>query len=153
MESNWRVKSLEGIGIRIQLRPRGIGLCQVQQKMCESEYDHTPTARADPGFFVGSGRTPNMGAIWPPRSPYGPQFSRSTEHIGTLGPTDFCLHGPDFGPELALFMNKIRNFFITYQCFGPKNGAFSCRGGGQGPLAPAPVLHYFIYILLYIVPD
>ncbi len=22
--------------------------------------------------------------------------------------------------------------------FWPKNGAFSCKGGGQGPLAPAP---------------
>ncbi len=88
---------------------------------------------ADPGFFVGGGQTKKRGQFgrFDPHMPwYGPQFSPSTGH--------FCLYGPDFGPKLALFTTEIRNSLIRYQCFGQKNGAFSCRGGGQGTLAPAP---------------
>ncbi len=76
-------------------------------------------------FSWGEAEAKNWGQFGPP----GPQFSPSTGHISTLG---LILS------LWARFWAKIRIFFIKYQCFGPKNGAFSCRGGGQGPLAPAP---------------
>ncbi len=85
------------------------------------EMNHT--AGADPGFFVGGGQTQEMGAIWPLWSPHCPKFSLSTAHIGYIR---------------GKISTKIRNFIIKYQSFGPKIGAFFCRGGGQGTLAPAP---------------
>ncbi len=74
---------------------------------------------------------------WGQFGPCGPPIPSFNWAHWYFGP-HFCLYGPDFGPKLALFTTKIRNFFIKYQCFDPKSGAFSCRGGGQGTLATAP---------------
>ena len=72
---------------------------------------------------------------WVQFGPCGPHVNWAYWHFGP----HFCLYGPDFGPKLALFMTRIRNFFHKISMFWPKNRAFSYRGGGQGPLAPAPV--------------
>ncbi len=56
----------------------------------------TIKAGADPGFFVGGGRTQKMGAIWPLWPPFGPQCGPSTGHIGTLGPISVFM-GPILG--------------------------------------------------------
>ncbi len=95
-------------------------------------------------YYRGGSRIFHGG--WPNPKKWG-QFGPCGPHIApnlvlqlgilVLGP-HFCLYGPDFSPKLALFMTKIRIVLIKYHCFGPKKGAFSCRGGGQGPLAPAP---------------
>ena len=57
---------------------------------------HIITPGADPGFFVGGGRTQKMGGNLVPWPPHGPQFSPSAGHIGTLGPI-FVFMGPILG--------------------------------------------------------
>ncbi len=42
-------------------------------------------------------------------------------------------YGPDFRQKLALFMTKIRNFFIKYQCLGQKMGPFPAGARAKAP--------------------
>ncbi len=76
--------------------------------------NHCNVFRGGSRVFPGGGRTPKMGAIRPPWSPIQ-SFNLTYWYFGP----NFCHYGTDFGPKLALFMTKIRNFLIKYQCFGP----------------------------------
>ncbi len=100
----------------------------------------TKAAGADPGFFVGGGRTQKMGALWPLGPQAAPKYVLQLGTVVIWAP--FLSIWPlILGQKLALyphFHHQEENFPIKSQYFDPKSGAFSYRGGGQGPLAPAP---------------
>ncbi len=94
---------------------------------------------ADPRIFVGVAELKKWLAIWPLWPPYGPQFSPSTGHIGTInfGPHFVFMH-PFLGPKL-LFTTKIGYSFIKYLCFGPppkKMGSFPVGAEANAPWPP-----------------
>ncbi len=62
------------------------------------------------GFFMGGDRTKKNGGNLAPVAPIWPLIQSFNWEYWYLGP-HFCLYGPDFGPKLALFTTKIRNFF------------------------------------------
>ncbi len=64
--------------------------------LADPTHDPTHGSRGGSRIFHGGWPNPKNGFNWPPWPLYGPQFSPSTGHIGTLGPI-FVSMGPILG--------------------------------------------------------
>ena len=82
---------------------------------------------ADPGFFVGGGRTRKMGAIWSPWLPYHAYVSLNG-NSASLGPT---LVDKEFFHKISMFWPKKWGLFLQPWPQAPAPGS-APEGGTSG---------------------
>ncbi len=99
--------------------------------------DTSFSSGADPGFYVGGSRNQEMGVL----APHNPTLAPSLEIHYFFGPTS-GLCDPNLGVKNSflapILPQKNGRNMKRGPKTGPKSGVGSTRGGGQGPLAPAP---------------